>query len=74
MAVVQTQFDSLTVFDLQSRDSCAQLSVSTGTRDWHMKRIDLSFPYRNQNMSVHSFDDIKVNTNTCFDVIVFVLI
>ena len=65
MAVVQTQFDTLTVFDLQTRESCAQLSVSSATRDWHMKRIDLSFPYRSHQMSVHSFDDVRVRALAC---------
>ena len=62
MVLVETQFDQLTVFDLKSGETCAHLQMTSSTRDWHMNKIDVSFPYRTHQMSQHKFDDIKVCT------------
>ena len=61
MVVVETQFDQLTVFDLKAQDVCAKLQISSSAKDWHLKTIDVSFPYRTQQMSVHKFDDLQVS-------------
>ena len=61
MVLVETQFDRLTVYDLQTKAASAYLTISEETKDWHYKKVEVDYPYRTQQMSIHKFDEIKVS-------------
>ena len=62
--ILETCYDQLTVFSVNESHSVGSMSVPSDIVKYHMKQINLSFPYRTKMMEIHKFDDIKVRELT----------
>ena len=58
--VAETNYNQLTVFDLNTKKEVGVLQVPADTLNWHLKQTGTQAPYRTYMARIHKFDNLQV--------------